>query len=95
MSTTIVPGDRPGLALSAELRAVDTEYPGWHCWLSDSARVNATHSLSAAEMAETEGRYRVGTRGLRAGSGVTLDAATPALIRTAIAQYVALAARAA
>jgi hypothetical protein len=79
--------------LSDELRAVAAEWPGWHTWLTSAGRVCATHCLSRAEMAAIEDH--VGAKGLYAGSGVTLDAATPEQIRRQIAQYVAQAARAA
>ena len=58
------------LALSAELRAVEQDYPGWHAWRSDKGIAHAT----ACRCAYTE------------GSGTTLTAPTPALLGHAIAE---------
>lgn len=58
------------LLLGNELRAIEREHPGWHCWRSDAGVMHAT----ACRCAYTE------------GSGTTLTAATPALLGHAIAE---------
>lgn len=62
--------------LSAELAAVQRDFPRWHCWRSDAGTAIATHSSTSAEQ--------------HAGMppGVTLDAPTPELLRYVIADYV-------
>jgi hypothetical protein len=55
--------------LRDELAAVEREFPGWHCWKSDAGVMHAT----ACRCAYGE------------GSGTTLTAGTPALLRYAVA----------
>ncbi|HEY5397603.1 MAG TPA: hypothetical protein VIL16_19625 [Trebonia sp.] len=83
MATSISQGPS-GLGLHADLMAVDKEFPGWHCWTSDAGTIYATHIRSRSEMTIIEG-----IRGLHSGSGVTLDAPTPLMMRQAIACYAA------
>ena len=79
-----VPPD-PGLTggFTADLIAVEQAFPGWNVWLSDEGRIYATHILTASEMTAIQRQYS-----LSAGSGVTLDAATPAEIRGKIGRHV-------
>jgi hypothetical protein len=73
--------DGPGL--HEELAAIDQDFPGWHCWSDTAGWIWATHVYGRAEMAAI-------TQGLQVryvGSGVTLDAPTPDLIRYGIAVW--------
>jgi len=83
MNVTI-PETQPGLGLHADLMAVEQACPGWHVWVSDAGTIYATHIRSRSEMTIIEG-----IRGLHSGSGVTLDAPTPLMMRQAIACYAA------
>lgn len=60
-------------SLTAELRAVEQEYPGWHLFTSDTGRIWAVTTENH------EGH---------SGSGTTLDAETPAGMRREIAAQV-------
>ena len=60
----------PCASLRAELRAVESDYPGWHCWLSDAGTVCGTTV----------------TRCPWHGGGCTLDAPTPDVMRQCIAR---------
>ena len=62
----------PVLALSAELRAVEVKYPGWHCWRSDTGVVHAATCRCAYPQ----------------GCGTTVEARTPDLLDHAIAVVV-------
>jgi hypothetical protein len=57
-------------SLSAELRAVEGQHPGWHCWRADTGCCHATSC-------------RCGYAG---GSGTTLTAPTPQMLDHAIAE---------
>ena len=67
-------------SLRAEMSAVETEYPGWHLWLSDAGKVWATHVLTAVEMT-----VAVLAAGPFVADAVTVTAPTPALARHEIA----------
>jgi hypothetical protein len=55
--------------LSEELAAVQADNPGWHCWRSDAGVMHATTCKCATPE----------------GSGTTVEAPTPDLLRYAIA----------
>jgi hypothetical protein len=73
--------DGPGLR--EELAAIDQDFPGWHAWSDTAGWIWATHVHGAAEMAAAAQGLRVPY----AGSGVTLDAGSPELIRYEIATW--------
>jgi hypothetical protein len=58
--------------LSEELRAVEADHPGWHCWCGDTGRCHATTPRCAYPD----------------GSGTTVEAPTPVLLHHAIAEVV-------
>lgn len=76
---TAVPPD-----LQAQMAAVEAEFPRWHVFADDGGTINAVRNNTLAEMRAIERRLAAG---LFAASGITLHAATPALIRTEIASY--------
>jgi hypothetical protein len=75
--------------LLGELAAI-SEDTGWHAWHSDSGDMYATHSLTRAEMHAIEAAWlrdnpTLDGAALLAGSGVTVHAPTPQLLRYEIA----------
>lgn len=73
--------DGPGL--HEELAAIDQDFPGWHVWLDTAGWIWATHIFGRAEMTAIALGFQV----RYVGSGVTLDAPTPAMIRYEIAAW--------
>lgn len=71
-----------GPSLPDETAAVEADYPAWHVWVSSGGQINATHARTRAEMRAVAARH-----GTCAGSGITLNAPTPALIRHEIAVW--------
>ena len=70
---------------AADLAEIDRDFPGWHAWLSDAGRPNATHSLTPQEITAQVER----TGGMNVGTGYTVDAASIPLLRQEIARYLA------
>ena len=73
--------DGPGL--HEELAAIDQDFSGWHAWSDTAGWIWATHVYGRAEMAAIAQGLQV----RYVGSGVTLDAPTPDLIRYGIAVW--------
>ena len=73
--------DGPGL--HEELAAIDQDFPGWHVWSDTAGWIWATHVYGRTEMAAIAQGLQV----RYVGSGVTLDAPTPDLIRYEIAVW--------
>jgi hypothetical protein len=69
MNTTNLPAFAAA-SLHAEVRAIDTDNPGWHSWISDAGVIHSTSCR--CETPE--------------GSGTTLTAGTPLMMRTVIAE---------
>jgi hypothetical protein len=78
-----------GPTLTGELAAISKD-TGWHAWHSDAGEMYATHSLTRDEMHAIEAawlRDNPTPNGVAplAGSGVTVHAPTPQLLRYQIA----------